>query len=291
MGGGGQIRVPGGVCLLARGPQHLHRRVHRAGGDLRLPGLEQRSDAGRGGRAVDLGRRRFGGEEHGGLWVTAELTTEQPYGRLQLPARCQQVSVHRVRADEQLLVRVRQGVQCDQAARVPDAVVEVADAQRVERRFLQCGLGQRGEAAPLADQPRLEGRTAGELHAFEQFRAESLQLDRVLPARGREYLDVEAHRPVAGKAHQRPGQGVGSAEQAAHLAEIPPQGAGGVLRAVEQQRDEPCARNWGIGQREVGDDRPRLVCAQLHAARVRAAQQPDPAAGGHGSVSHREIGA
>ena len=107
-------------------------------------------------------------------WVAAELATEQPHGRLQLPARGQRVTAHRVRADEQLLVRVRQGVQCDEAAGVPDAVIEVADAQRIERRFLQYGLGQRGEAAPLAHQPRLETRTAGELHAFEQFPAEPL---------------------------------------------------------------------------------------------------------------------
>src|SRR5215469_13389071 len=76
MRGCGQGCVLDAVCLIARGPQHLHRRAHRARGDLRLPRLEQRPDAGRGGRAVDLGRPRLGREEHRGLWVAAELATE-----------------------------------------------------------------------------------------------------------------------------------------------------------------------------------------------------------------------
>jgi len=36
MRSGGQSRVLGDVCLLARGPQHLHRRAHRTSGHLRL---------------------------------------------------------------------------------------------------------------------------------------------------------------------------------------------------------------------------------------------------------------
>jgi len=145
-------------------------------------------------------------------------------------------------------VRVRPGVQCDEAARVPDAVVEVADAQRIERRFLQRGLGQRGQAAPLAHQPCLEGRTAGELHAFQQFPAEPRQTDRVLPARGREHVDVEAHGSVAGKAQHRPGQGAGLAEQAAHLAEIPPQGAAGSC-ALSNNSEMSRARGTGASAR------------------------------------------
>jgi hypothetical protein len=113
MRGGGQSCVLGDVCLLTRGPQHLYRRAHRARGDLRLSCFEQRSNSGRGGRAVNLGRFRFGREEYCGLRVAPELAVEQPHGRFQLPARCQRVTAHRVRANEQLLVRVRQGVQCD----------------------------------------------------------------------------------------------------------------------------------------------------------------------------------
>ena len=132
-------------------------------------------------------------------------------------------------------MRVRPGVQCDEAARVPDAVVEVADAQR-------------GQAAPLAHQPCLEGRTAGELHAFQQFPAEPRQTDRVLPARGREHVDVEAHGSVAGKAQHRPGQGAGLAEQAAHLAEIPPQGAAGSC-ALSNNSEMSRARGTGASAR------------------------------------------
>ena len=105
---------PGRRGLVARGPHHLHRRFHRAGGDLRLPGLDQRVDAGRGGRAGRSGREVSAARNTERRGVTAELTTERPHGRSNCRRAAAWSPLDPVRADEQLLVRVPR-VEGDQA--------------------------------------------------------------------------------------------------------------------------------------------------------------------------------
>ena len=186
-------------------------------------------------------------------------------------------------ADEQLVrvLVVRGGAEHARGER--RAVERPAGGERRVRRVAQHRLAGAGEPAALHQQPGLEDRAGVGLDALEQLAARERRIGSAAGrARGR-----RPTRPAgAPSASGSPAQRVRGAERAAQLRERPAQRAERVVGAAEDQLGQPGARDGPLGQREVGEHRPRLAAARRGRRRAvaqdrRAAEQPDLEPGAH----------
>lgn len=262
-GAGAQHRVAGVVRFDDGAPQALQAGVECTGADGRLARFElgERSDAA--GRRPRSGQGRDGARRglQRGAGFDAERAPEQFAARRGLAGRSDAVARRGQAAHEQGLEVLVQRIAAHQARSQVGGFAGRAVRQARQRGFAQHRLGRGLEMAPLGRQPDLEGRAAGEAHAFEQFASQARNRQRLRRVALGQGLDIDIAFGV-GRQRRHVAAQARVAEQAPQLAQVPAQRGQRVLGVFEEQVREVLARRAGVASEQVGEQRPDLEAAR-----------------------------